>query len=127
MCAGANQTVVISFTSFAYEHSSSGGARFLQIGAEHPAGSIISLHCQDPRAAATCPFFVKVVFASRAGTTELSRYLHHRLLAPGTILDVWVEHQNNIGKVLRFAVRRHVVVDKLCLPQTALTPEPCHR
>ena len=121
VCQGAGEVAVDSPVVYAYTPARH-GFRFQALVATHPAGSIVSLRCRG----SSCPVFDKVVYEASAGKTNLAHFLRGAILKAGTTLQVWVERQNEIGKVGVFVVKRSTVsARQLCLPQAALTPERC--
>jgi hypothetical protein len=123
VCAKADEAVVVAPISWNLLFGP-GGTRFLSLRADHPADSIVSVHCAGP----SCPFFVRAEYAATAGRTNLAPLLQNRQLAPGAVLEVWVEQGNKTGAVLRVTVRAHASprVRKLCIPEVSLAPQPCH-
>jgi hypothetical protein len=122
VCQGADQTVVAVPLSVGYVRTA-GGVRVTRIAVRFEAGSILSLHCSGT---SRCPFFTKAGYAATGGEINLAPYLHGRVLAVGTALELWVEHENNIGRVLRAVVRRHTIsTQALCISQVDLRPRAC--
>lgn len=122
VCRGADQTVVAVPLAVRYVRTRSGGVRVTRIGVAFEAGSVISLHCSG----ASCPFFAKAGYAGSSGSTNLAPYLRGRALEPGTTLELWVEHENNVGRVFRAVIHAHrISTAALCISQVDLFPRAC--
>lgn len=110
--------------------SGTGGVELTRLLVAHDADSTLSLYCKSPGnapAATACPFYAHVVYAKLAGGTDLTPYLKGRFLARGSVVQVWIEHANEIGIVLSISIPLHgsPSMHELCLPQTALMPQAC--
>jgi hypothetical protein len=99
-----------------------GGVRFTEITVQVEAGSVVSVHCSGPR----CPFFVKAAYTPTGGERNIAPMLHIGVLAAGTTVELWVEHENEVGRVFRGIIRRHTVTSReLCISQVDLRPRMC--